>query len=78
MLQREVLPVAGGLFLMVRVGQDRMYTPYMTVYLVVSLLKLPYIHRIYMVLATLLIIASQNETLCTRHTGLACCSPKER
>ena len=34
-----------------RVGQNRMYTPYMTVYLVISLPKLPYIHRIYMVLA---------------------------
>ena len=34
-----------------RVGQDRTYTPYMTVYLVISLPKLPYIHRIYMVLA---------------------------
>jgi len=29
----------------------RTYTPYMTVYLVNSLLKIPYIHRIYMVLA---------------------------
>jgi hypothetical protein len=34
-----------------RVGQNRIYTPYMTVYLVISLPKLPYIHRIYMVLA---------------------------
>jgi len=32
-----------------RVGQNRMYTPYMTVYLVIPLPKLPYIHRIYMV-----------------------------
>jgi len=30
-----------------------MYTPYMTVYLVIPLQKLPYIHRIYMVLANL-------------------------
>ena len=36
---------------MTRVGQNRIYTPYMTVYLVISLPKLPYIHRIYMVLA---------------------------
>ena len=36
---------------MCRVGQNRIYTPYMTVYLVISLPKLPYIHRIYMVLA---------------------------
>ena len=34
-----------------RVGQNRLYTPYMTVYLVISLPKIPYIHRIYMVLA---------------------------
>jgi hypothetical protein len=34
-----------------RVGQNRIYTPYMTVYLVIFLPKLPYIHRIYMVLA---------------------------
>ena len=36
---------------MVRVGQNRIYAPYMTVYLVISLPKTPYIHRIYMVLA---------------------------
>ena len=29
-----------------RVGQNRIYTPYMTVYLVIFLPKLPYIHRI--------------------------------
>ena len=34
-----------------RVGQNRIYTPYMTVYLVISLTKIPYTHRIYMVLA---------------------------
>jgi len=34
-----------------RVGQNRLYTPYMTVYMVISLPKTPYIHRIYMVLA---------------------------
>jgi len=34
-----------------RVGQNRIYTPYMTVYLVIPLPKIPYIHRIYMVLA---------------------------
>ena len=36
---------------MLRVGQNRIYTPYTTVYLVISLPKLPYIHRTYMVLA---------------------------
>ena len=29
-----------------RVGQNRTYAPYMTVYLVISLPKIPYIHRI--------------------------------
>ena len=36
-----------------RVGQNRIYTPYVTVYLVISLPKIPCIHRIYMVLANL-------------------------
>jgi len=35
------------------VGQSRMYTPYMTVYLVIPLSKMPYAHRIYRVLANL-------------------------
>jgi len=35
----------------VRVGQNSIYTPYMTVYLVISLPKIPYTHRIHMVLA---------------------------
>jgi hypothetical protein len=34
-----------------RVGQNRIITPYMTVYLVISLPKIPYIHRIYVALA---------------------------
>jgi hypothetical protein len=34
-----------------RVGQNRIYTLYMTVYLVISLQKKTYIHHIYMVLA---------------------------
>jgi len=34
-----------------KVGQNRIYTPYMTVYTVISLPKIPYIHRMYMVLA---------------------------
>ena len=34
-----------------RVGQNRIYTPYLAVILVISLPKMPYIHRIYMVLA---------------------------
>ena len=35
-----------------RVGQNRIYTYIYTVYLVISLPKIPYIHRIYMVLAS--------------------------
>ena len=35
----------------VTVGQNRMYTPYMTVYLVISLPNVPYIHCIYIFLA---------------------------
>jgi hypothetical protein len=36
---------------MCRVSQNRVYTPYMTVYFVFSLPNIPYVHRIYMVLA---------------------------
>jgi hypothetical protein len=36
---------------MYRVGQNRIYTPYMTVYLMIFLPNLPYVHCIYMVLA---------------------------
>jgi len=39
------------LYIIYRVGQNRIYTPYMAVYLVISLPKVPYMHRIYMVLA---------------------------
>jgi hypothetical protein len=34
-----------------RVGQNRIYTPYMAVYLVISLPRIVYIHRIYTVMA---------------------------
>jgi hypothetical protein len=34
-----------------RVGQDRIYTPYMTVYLVISLPKMPQIYRMHLALA---------------------------
>ena len=44
-----------------RVGQNRTYTPYMTVYLVISLPKIPYIHRIYMVLANPIILCTSKE-----------------
>ena len=36
---------------MIRVGQNSIYAPYMTVNFVIYLLKIPYTHRIYMVLA---------------------------
>jgi len=36
------------------VGQNRIYTPYMTVYLVDFLPKIPYIQGIFMVLANLI------------------------
>jgi hypothetical protein len=38
-------------WIILRVGQNRIYAPCMTVYLVISLPTLPYIHCIYMVLA---------------------------
>ena len=34
--------------LTIRVGQNRIYTPYMTVCMVISLPKTPYIHRMYL------------------------------
>jgi hypothetical protein len=36
-----------------RVGQNRIYTPCMTIYFLIYLPIIPYIHRIYMVLANL-------------------------
>jgi len=32
-----------------RVGQNRIYTPYTTLYSVISLQRTPYIHHIYMI-----------------------------
>ena len=40
-----------------RVGQNRINTPYMTVYFVIPLPKLPYIHRIYIWSWPILVIA---------------------
>jgi len=48
-----------------RVGQDRIYTPYMTVYCVVSLPRILYIQRTYMVLAN---PTFADRVLC-HHTG---------
>ena len=43
---------------MSRVGHNDIYTPYMTVYLVISLSKIPYMHRLYMVLANPIYVSS--------------------
>ena len=42
----------------------RIYTPYMTVYLVISLPKIPYIHRIYRVLANPTYICLWSKECC--------------
>jgi len=42
---------------MFKVGQNRIYTPYMTVNLVISLPKIPYINRIHWFWPTLLMFA---------------------
>jgi hypothetical protein len=54
----------GKSLIMCRVGQNRIYTPYMTVYMVNSLPKIPYTHRIYMVLANPNYVCGGGE-LCT-------------
>jgi hypothetical protein len=47
---------------MIRVGQNRIYTPYMTVYLVISLPKIPYIHRIYIYIYIYIYMVLANPT----------------
>jgi hypothetical protein len=47
-----LVPLTPAINGITRVGQNRIYTPYMTIYLMISLPKIPYIHRIYMVLAS--------------------------
>ena len=49
---------------MCRVGRNRIYTPYMTVYLVISLPKTPHIHRIYMVLANPKYVCTLTRVYC--------------
>jgi len=44
-------PVASASCQICKVNQNRVYTPYMTVYFVIFLPKIPYIYRIFMVLA---------------------------
>jgi hypothetical protein len=47
-LQLEALPeTARDRSVLHRVGQNRIFTPYMTVYFLISLPRIPYIHRIY-------------------------------
>ena len=47
-----------------RVGQNRIYAPYMTVNLVISLPKTPYIHRIYIYIYICMVLANPNNTQC--------------
>jgi len=54
-----------------RVGQNRIYTPYMTVYLVLSLPKIPYINRIYMVLANSTYLLSSDRVSAIMQAYLA-------
>jgi len=54
-------------FISIRVGQNRIYAPYMTVYMVISVPKIPYMHYIYMVLAN-----PTQQTLCP-HLCLCVC-----
>jgi hypothetical protein len=49
---RGQLPYVRPKWHMARVGQNRIYTPCMTIYMVNSLPKILYTHRIYMVLAS--------------------------
>ena len=46
-------------WLLCRVGHNRVYAPYMTVYLVVSLPKIPCIHCVCTVLANPAVVAAQ-------------------
>jgi len=55
--------------LICRVGQNRIYAPYMTVYLVISLPTIPYTHRIYMILANPIHL---QETKLRLHIGTKC------
>ena len=48
-----------------KVGQNRTYALYITVYLAISLPKIPYVHRVYMVLANP--TSSYNDMRITTH-----------
>ena len=43
----SLMPARYTLCEMCRVGRNRIYIPYMTVCMVISLPKTPYVHRIY-------------------------------
>jgi hypothetical protein len=57
--------VAGGAGVMCRVGQSRMHTPYITVYKVISLPKIPCVHCMYIVLV------DPSDVWCVRSYGRA-------
>jgi len=52
---------------MCRVGQNATYAPYTTVYLVISLPKTPYIHRIYIYIYIYMVLA--NLRMCNAKSG---------
>jgi len=49
-----------------RVGQNPIYAPFMTKYLMISLPKIPYMHRIYMVLANPVLFSASHQA-CHQH-----------
>ena len=55
---------------MIRVGQNRIYTPYMTVYLVISLPKMPYINRIYIYMVLVNPIYGANASVARNNCGM--------
>ena len=56
-----------------RVGQSRTNTPYMTIYLVISLPKIPYVHRIYMVLDNPTCLRTLRSQLSTKQRVFLVC-----
>jgi hypothetical protein len=67
-----------GRLLVFRVGQNRIHTPHMILYLVISLPNIPYIHRILMVSANptgVLKCSNAANVHVLTYTTLAPCSP---
>ena len=58
-----------------RVGQNRIYAPYMTVYLVISPPKIPYIHRIYIYAfgQPYILLCAKKYFPSFFHSRVACC-----